>query len=115
MVNIMEFQTIEPSYTSKEGCRLVWKGVDEDDTDVVILNKNELENLVEIFKNNSTGEVELEDQSSIIRVNSDVTQFNLTNHRLLEAKTTILQEQVLEYAKVPHEPQALLENLKKQR
>jgi len=101
----MEFQTIEPSYTSKDGCRLVWKGVDEDDTDVVILNKKELENLVEILKKNSIGDVELEDQSSSIRVNSDVTQFNLTNHRLLEAKTTVLQEQVLEYAKVPHEPQ----------
>ncbi|MCV0409251.1 nitroreductase family protein [Nitrosopumilus sp.] len=101
----MQFQTIEPSYTSKEGCRLVWKGVDEDDTDVVILNKKELEDLVEIFKKNSTGEVELEDQSSLIRVNSDVTQFTLTNHPLLEAKTTDLQQQVLEYAEVPHEPQ----------
>ena len=77
----------------------------EDDTDVIILNKNELESLVEIFKKNSTGEVELEDQSSFIRVNSDVTQFTLTNHRLLEAKTTKIQEQVLEFAKVPHEPQ----------
>ncbi|KAF6246341.1 nitroreductase [Nitrosopumilus sp. b3] len=101
----MKFQTIEASYTSKEGCRLVWKGVDEDDTDVVILNKNELENLVEIFKKNSTGEVELEDQTSIIRVNSDVTQFMLTNHPLLEVKTNEIQEKVLEYAKVPHEPQ----------
>ncbi|NNM03432.1 MAG: nitroreductase, partial [Nitrosopumilus sp.] len=97
----MEFQTIEASYTSKEGCRLVWKGVDEDDTDVVILNKNELEKLVEIFKKNSTGEVELEDQTSIIRVNSDVTQFMLTNHPLLEVKTNEIQEKVLEYAKVP--------------
>ncbi len=105
MKNIMEFQTIEASYTSKEGCRLVWKGVDEDDTDVVILNKNELENLVEILKKNSTGEVELEDQTSIIRVNSDVTQFMLTNHPLLEVKTSIIQDRVLEYAKVPHEPQ----------
>ena len=105
MKNIMEFQTIEASYTSKEGCRIVWKGVDEDDTDVVILNKNELENLVEILKKNSTGEVELEDQTSIIRVNSDVTQFMLTNHPLLEVKTSIIQDKVLEYAKVPHEPQ----------
>lgn len=105
MVEIMEFHAVEPSYTSKEGCRLVWKGADEDDTDVVILNKNELKNLVEILKKNSTGEVELEDQLSVIRVNSDVTQFNLSNHRLLEAKTTDLQDQVLEYAKVPHEPQ----------
>jgi nitroreductase len=105
MTSNVQFQTVEPSYTSKEGCRLVWKGVDEDDTDVVILNKKELDDLVEIFKKNSTGEVELEDQSSFIRVNSDVTQFTLTNHRLLEANTTELQEQVLEYAKVPHEPQ----------
>lgn len=104
-MTIMQFQTVEASYTSKEGCRLVWKGVDDDDTDVIILNKNELEKLVEIFKKNSTGEVELEDQSSFIRVNSDVTQFTLTNHRLLEAKTSEIQEQVLEFAKVPHEPQ----------
>ena len=104
-MTIMQFQTVEASYTSKEGCRLVWKGIDEDDTDVIILNKNELESLVEIFKKNSTGEVELEDQSSFIRINSDVTQFSLTNHRLLEAKTSEIQEQVLEFAKVPHEPQ----------
>lgn len=101
----MQFQTVEASYTSKDGCRLVWKGVDDDDNDVVILNKTELEKLVEILQKNSTGEVELEDQSSFIRVNSDVTQFTLTNHRLLEAKTTILQEQILEFAKIPHEPQ----------
>lgn len=104
-MSIMQFQTVEASYISKEGCRLVWKGVDDDDTDVIILNKNELESLVEIFKKNSTGEVELEDQSSFIRVNSDVTQFTLANHGLLEAKTAELQEQVLEFAKVPHEPQ----------
>ena len=102
---MMRFKTIEPSYTSKDGCRLVWQGIDEDDTDTVILNKNEFEKLIEIFKKNSTGEVELEDQSSLIRINSDVTQFNLANHRLLEAKTTDIQEKVLEYAKVPHEPQ----------
>ena len=101
----MKFQTIEPSYTSKDGCRLVWQGVDEDDTDVVILNKKELENLVDIFTKNSTGDVELEDQSSIIRVNSDVTQFTLTNHRFLEAKTNDLQEKVLDFVKIPHEPQ----------
>lgn len=105
MKNTMDFQTVEPSYTSKEGCRIVWKGIDEDDTDVVILNKNELEQLVELFKKNSTGEVELEDQTSIIRINSDVTQFNLTNHDLLEVKTSEIQKQILDYAKVPHEPQ----------
>ena len=103
--NVVEFHTIEPSYTSKDGCRLVWKGVDEDDTDVVILNKKELDDLVEILKSNGTGEVELEDQSSMIRINSDVTEFILTNHRFLEAKTTIIQERVLAFVKIPHEPQ----------
>lgn len=101
----MKFHTVEPSYTSKDGCRLVWRGVDEDDTDAVILNKDELYNLVEILKQDKTGEVELEDQTSIIRINSDVTQFSLTNHQLLEASTSEIQEQVLEFAKVPHEPQ----------
>jgi len=101
----MKFQKVEPSYISKEGCRIVWKGIDEDDTDTVILNKNELEKLIELFKKNSTGEVELEDQTSFIRVNSDVTQFSLTNHELLEVKTTEIQEGILEFARVPHEPQ----------
>lgn len=101
----MNFKTVEPAYTSKDGCRIVWEGIDEDDTDVVILNKEELESLVEIFKNNSVGKVELEDPSSFIRINSDVTQFNLSSHRILEVKTSEIQEEILEYAKVPHEPQ----------
>ena len=101
---ILEFSEIEPSYTSKDGCRLIWKGSDEDDSDTVILNKNEFEQLIEILKSDSTGEVELEDQISNIMINSDVTQFNLKDHDLLEAKTTVLQQKILEYAKVPHEP-----------
>ena len=105
VTSIVKYKTIEPSYTSKDGCRIVWQGVDEDDTDVVILNKTELENLVELFKKNSVGEVELEDQSSYIRVNSDVTQFNLSNHGLLEVNTNKIQEEVLEFVKVPHKPQ----------
>ncbi|MDH3279132.1 MAG: YncE family protein [Nitrosopumilus sp.] len=31
----MQFQTVEPSYTSKEGCRLVWKGIDLDDKEII--------------------------------------------------------------------------------
>jgi len=80
-------------------------GVDEDDKHAVILNKSEFEQLIEILKQNSTGRISLEDQVSNILINSDVTQFNLTGHRYLEAKTTTLQKQVLEYAKIPHEPQ----------
>ncbi len=104
-MRIMQFSRIEPSYTSKDGCRLVWKGVDEDDLDTVILNKKELEQLIEILKEDITGEVELEDQVSRIMINSDVTQFNLKDHDLLEVKTTELQKQVLDFAQIPHEPQ----------
>ena len=102
---MMKFSKIEPAYTSKHGCRLVWKGVDEDDSDTVILNKEEFDSLVEILQKDSTGTVILEDQVSTILVNSDVTQFSLHGHNLLETDTFELQKQVLEYAKIPHEPQ----------
>jgi nitroreductase len=101
----MQFSKIEPPYTSKDGCRLVWKGVDEDDLDTVILNKKELDQLIEILKQHSTGKVELEDQVSSVLINSDVTQFNLKDHDLLEVKTSELEKQILDYAQIPHEPQ----------
>ena len=100
----MKFSKVEPSYTSKEGCRLIWEGKDEDDSDTVILNKNELDELVEILKKDVTGNIILEDLTSTIMVNSDVTQFTLQNHTQLEVDTFELQKKVLEYAKVPHEP-----------
>ena len=98
-----EFSKIEPAYTSKEGCRIVWKGIDEDDQDTVILNKNELDNLTELLSKESTGKVELEDEFSIILVNTDITQFQLKEHKTLEVKTSILRKNILEYRKVPHE------------
>ena len=101
----MKFSRVEAAYTSKHGCRLVWEGVDEDDTDTVILNKNELDELVEFLKKDITGTVSLEDHSSTILINSDVTQFSLQNHRQLEADTFDLQKKVLEFVKVPHVPQ----------
>jgi len=104
-MRLMQFLRIEPPYTSKDGCRLIWKGVDEDDLDTVILNKAKLEQLVEILKEDSTGKVELEDQVGYIMINSDVTQFDLKDHGLLEVKTSELQKQVLDYAQIPHEPQ----------
>lgn len=100
----MQFSRIEPAYTSKDGCRLIWEGKDEDDSDTVILNKDEFDSLVEIFQKDVTGTVTLEDQISTIMVNSDVTQFTLQGHRPLEADTFELQKQLLEFAKVPHEP-----------
>ncbi len=104
-MSLMKFSKIEASYTSKDGCRLVWKGVEEDDSDTIILNKKELEQLIDLLKEGSAGEVELEDQVSRIMVNSDVTEFNLKDHDLLEVKTTDLQKHVLDYAKIPHIPQ----------
>ena len=101
----MKFSKIEASYTSKDGCRLVWKGVEEDDSDTIILNKKELEQLIDLLKGGSAGEVELEDQVSRIIINSDVTEFNLKDHNLLEVKTPDLQKHVLDYAKIPHAPQ----------
>ncbi len=102
---MMKFSRVEPAYTSKHGCRLVWEGKDEDDSDTVILNKEELESLVEILKKNVTGTIPLEDQTSSILINSDVTQFTFQDHRQLEADTFELQKQILEFAKIPHEPQ----------
>ncbi len=100
----MEFSKVEPAYTSKDGCRLVWEGKGEDETDTVILNKNELDSLVEILKKDIAGRVHLEDMTSSIMVNSDVTQFTLQDHRQLEADTFELQKKVLEFVKIPHEP-----------
>ena len=102
---VVEFIKIEPAYTSRHGCRLVWRGADEDDSDTVILNRDELGSLVDILQSDSTGTIVLEDQTSTILVNSDVTQFSLQGHKLLEADTLKLQKRVLEYAKIPHEPQ----------
>jgi nitroreductase len=100
----MEFLHVEPSYIAREGCRLVWRGIDEDDQDVIVLTKDELENLVEILSRDSTGKVELEDEFSTILINTDTTQFRLKEHKMLEVKTSILQKNILEYKKVPHEP-----------
>jgi nitroreductase len=47
--------------------------------------------------------VELEDEFSIIMVNTDTTQFQLKENKTLEVKTSILSKSLLEYRKVPHE------------
>jgi len=102
-----DFSRVEPSYISKDGCRLVWKGIDEDDQDVVVLGKNELDNLFELLSKDSTGKVELEDEFSTILVNTDTTQFQLKERKTLEVKTSVLTKHVLEYKKVPHEPKPI--------
>ncbi len=97
------FSKIEPSYISKDGCRIIWQGIDEDDQHAVILNKNELEYLTELLSKESTGKVELEDEYSRILVNTDTTQFQLKENKTLEVKTSVLRENILEYRKIPHE------------
>ncbi|MGI0004565.1 MAG: nitroreductase family protein, partial [Candidatus Nitrosotenuis sp.] len=102
-----EFSRVEPSYISKDGCRLVWRGIDEDDQDVIVLNKNELDHLFEILSKDSTGKVELEDEYSRILVNTDTTQFQLKEHKILEVRTSALTKNILEFKKVPHEPKPI--------
>jgi len=102
-----EFSKIEPSYISKEGCRLIWKEVEEDDQHVVVLNKDEFEQLFEILSKDSTGIIRLEDEYSRILINTDVTQFQLKELKTLVVKTSILRKNVLEYKNVPHEPKPI--------
>ena len=84
-----KFVRVEPSYIAKDGCRLVWEGVDEDDSDVVVLGKEEFDSLTEILASDSTGKVELEDEFSTIMVNTDVIQFRLKDSKNLEADNKI--------------------------
>jgi len=102
-----EFSKIEPSYISKDGCRIIWQGIDEDDQHAVILNKKELEYLTELLSKESTGKVELEDEYSTILVNTDTTQFQLKENKTLEVKTSVLRKNILEYKKIPHEPKPI--------
>jgi len=102
-----KFTKVEPSYISKDGCRLVWEGIDEDDSDVVVLNKDELDSLTEILAKNSTGKVELEDEFSTILINTDLIQFRLKDSKYLEVKTSVMTKAILEYKKVPHTPKPI--------
>lgn len=99
-----EFSRIEPSYIAKDGCRIVWRGIDDDDQDVVVLGKDELNSLTEILSKDSTGKVELEDEFSTILINTDTTQFRLKEGKTLEVSTSVLTKNILEYKKVPHVP-----------
>jgi hypothetical protein len=45
-----KFSKVEPSYISWDGCRLVWEGIDEDDSGVVVINKEELDSLTDSGK-----------------------------------------------------------------
>ena len=97
------FSKVEESYTSKDGARLIWEGLDEDDSDVIMLGKFELNQLTEILSKNTTGKLELEDEFSSVFINSDTTQFRLKDGRHLEAHTDVLRKKILEYKQIPHD------------
>lgn len=102
-----KFVRVEPSYISKDGCRLIWEELDEDDSDIVVLNKEELDSITEILSKNSTGKVELEDEFSSILINTDIIQFRLKDGKYLEAKTSTMTKAILEYKKLPHIPKPI--------
>ncbi len=94
-----EFLRIEPSYSSKDACRLVWKGTDEDDEHVVFMGKDEVDRLYDILSKNTTGQVELEDEFSAILVNSDITQFRLQDSKIFEVPTQVIKKHLEELRK----------------
>ena len=114
---MMIFDRVDPAYTSKTGCRLVWRGGTPGgsrggeagvggsllDERAVVLGGAELAALVDLLKKDAVGDIDLEDHASKVIVNSDVTQFSLRDG-LFEAGTSELRRRVLEYAKVEHEP-----------
>ena len=96
--NMAEILRIEPSYSSKDACRLIWKGTEEDEEHVVFMNKDEIDRLYDILSKNTTGKVELEDEFSAILVNSDITQFRL-QEKTFEARTQVLKNHLEEFRK----------------
>ncbi len=103
----MEFLRAESCYLSKDGCRLVWQGNDEDDQHVIVLVKKELDQLLEPLTKGVAGKVELEDEFSIILVNTDTTQFQLKEYKTFEVRTGVLRKHLLDYRKIPHVPKPI--------
>lgn len=110
---MMAFDRVEPAYTSRDGCRIVWRAAGEGGPGgglqgerAVVLGGTELLALADLLKRDAAGSVDLEDHASKVIVNSDVTQFNLRDG-LFEAGTAELRRSVLEYARVEHEPMRL--------
>lgn len=103
----MEFLRAESCYLSKDGCRLVWQGIDEDDQHVIVLVKKELDHLLELLTKGAAGKVGLEDEFSIILVNTDTTQFQLKEYKTFEVRTGVLRKHLLDYMKIPYEPKPI--------
>jgi len=103
----MEFLRAESCYLSKDGCRLIWQGIDEDDQHVIVLVKKELDHLLELLTKGTAGKVGLEDEVSTILVNTDTTLFQLKEYKTFEVRTGVLRKHLLDYRKIPHEPKPI--------
>jgi len=103
----MEFLRAESCYLSKDGCRLVWQGIDEDDQHVIVLVKKELDQLLGLLTKGAAGKVELEDEYSTLLVNTDTTQFQLKDYKTLEVRTGVLRKHLLDYRKIPYVPKPI--------
>ena len=103
----MEFLRAESCYLSKDGCRLIWQGIDEDDQHVIVLVKKELDQLLELLTKGAAGKVEMEDEFSIILVNTDTTQFQLKESKTFEVRTGVLRKHLLDYRKIPYVPKPI--------
>lgn len=90
------FQIDTPYIPNEKGCRLIWRGDDEDER-VIYLRHEDLVQLNEILSHDSTDKIELEDGVSSIMVNSDTTEFFLANTKSLEIETKMLKEKVKEF------------------
>jgi len=103
----MEFLRAESRYLSKDGCRLVWQGIDEDDQHAIVLVKKELDLLLELLTKGIVGKIELEDGFSTILINTDTTQFQLKDYKTLEVRTAVLRKHLLKHTKIPYEPKPI--------
>ncbi len=102
----MEFLRAESCYLSKDGCRLVWQGIDEDDQHVIVLVKKELDQLLGLLTKGAAGKVGLEDEFSTILVNTDTTQFQLKESKTFEVilnEQKIRVEEIMKYKEINKE------------
>ena len=96
------FQVDTPYIPNEKGCRLIWHN-DDDEERVVYLRHEDLVQLHDVLSHNSTDKIELEDGVSSIMVNSDTTEFFITNSELLQIETKTLKEKISEFvAKNPN-------------
>lgn len=92
----MKFAKVDSSYI-KNGCRLVWYDSTRDKEQIVFLRKEDLDQLYDVLSNDSTGKIELEDETSSIMINSDMIEFHISGKKSLKVEPQILKEKIKEF------------------